>query len=128
MKNVLWGLMVMVTFHLEAKAQEKQTIDQQCDFKQCSIVISFNKEKIDYKFKSLDDMHEQIEVIINEIDFNNYDVKKESCEVLIELKLEIAFGVTKIVLSELLKTNCTEATTSEAARKLKAMLLAATIG
>jgi hypothetical protein len=67
-------------------------------------------------------------VIINEIDFNNYDVKKESCEVLIELKLEIAFGVTKIVLSEIIKTNCTEATTSEAARKLKAMLLAATIG
>lgn len=128
MKKSLLVLMIMVAFLFEAKAQEKLPKDQQYDFKQCSIVISFNKEKTEYNFKSLDDVNEQIEVIINEIDFNEIDLKKENCEVLIELKLEIAFGVTKIALSEIIRTNCTEATTSEAARKLKAMLLAATIG
>ncbi|WP_396155956.1 hypothetical protein [Flavobacterium sp.] len=128
MKNVLLGLMVMVTFLFEAKAQEKQTIDQQCDFKSGSIVVSFNKERIEYKFTSLDDLNEQVDEISKEIDFADFTNKKEVCEIIVELKLEIAIGATRIRLSEIIKTNCTEATTSEAARKLKAMLVAATIG
>jgi hypothetical protein len=118
----------MVTFLLEAKAQEKYTKDQQCDYKSGSLVVSLNKERIEYKFASLEDLYEQVEEIGKEIDFTNFNNKKEVCEVIVELQLEIAIGATRIRLSEIIQTNCKDEATALAVRKLKAMLQAVTIG
>lgn len=126
MKNGLLCIIAMVLILFDVNAQEKQRIDQQCDFKQGSIVIVYKNECIEYKFKSLDDLNEQIETIINEIDFST--IKNESCEVQLELKLEIAFDVINIQLSELIKTNCKGIALETAAKRLKAMLLAAAFG
>jgi hypothetical protein len=118
----------MITFLFEAKSQEKQTKDQQCDFKSGSIVVTFNKERIEYKFASLEDLNEHVDEINKEIDFTNFNNKKEVCEVILELQLEIAIGATRIQLSEIIQTNCKDEAIALAVRKLKAMLQAVTIG
>jgi hypothetical protein len=128
MKYVSLGLIVIVTFLFVSMVQEKRAKAQQCDFKSGSIVVSFNKERIEYKFTSLDDLNEQVDEISKEIDFADFTNKKEVCEVIVELKLEIAIGATRIRLSEIINTNCKEEATALAVRKLKAMLVAATIG
>ncbi len=128
MKYISLCFIVMVTFLFEAKAQEKHTKDQQCDYKSGSLVVSLNKERIEYKFASLEDLYEQVEEIGKEIDFTNFNNKKEVCEVIVELQLEIAIGATRIRLSEIIQTNCKDEATALAVRKLKAMLQAVTIG
>ena len=128
MKYVLLGLIIMLTFWFDAKPQEKQTKDQQCDFKSGSIVVTFNKERIEYKFASLEDLNEHVDEISKEIDFTNFNNKKEVCEVILELQLEIAIGATRIQLSEIIQTNCKDEAIALAIRKLKAMLQAVTIG
>ena len=128
MKYISLCFIVMITFLFEAKSQEKQTKDQQCDFKSGSIVVTFNKERIEYKFASLEDLNEHVDEINKEIDFTNFNNKKEVCEVILELQLEIAIGATRIQLSEIIQTNCKDEAIALAVRKLKAMLQAVTIG
>jgi hypothetical protein len=128
MKYVLLGFIVMLTFWFDANSQEKQTKDQECDFKSGSIVVTYNKERIEYKFASLEDLNEHVDEINKEIDFTNFNNKKEVCEVILELQLEIAIGATRIQLSEIIQTNCKDEAIALALRKLKAMLQAVTIG
>lgn len=128
MKYVLLGFIVMLTFWFDANSQEKQTKDQECDFKSGSIVVTYNKERIEYKFASLEDLNEHVDEINKEIDFTNFNNKKEVCEVILELQLEIAIGATRIQLSEIIQTNCKDEAIALALRKLKAMLRSVTIG
>lgn len=124
MKNVIFGLATIILFIFNANAQDKQNLDQKGDFKYGSIIISFNKETTEYKFKSLDDLSEEIEEIIKEIDLNSIENVKGICEVEIEVKLEIEIGVTKIEVSEIITTNGMEETLTLVKKRLKAVLLA----
>ena len=119
MKKVLFGFIALILFVLTGNAQEQN------DFKCGSLITSFNKEVIKYNFKSIDDLKEQIEVIIKEFDFTTTENKKEICKITIELKLELTIGVTTLILSEIITTNCAEETKTLVTKRLKAMLLAA---
>lgn len=128
MRKGLFTLFGVVLFVFTAHAQEKEDATQEFEFKCGSIITSYNNEVIEYKFKSLDSLNEQIEEIIKEFDFNNSKKDKDVCEIVIELKLEIEKGVTTILLSETIKTNCVAEATETAIKKLKAMVIAASIG
>lgn len=123
----LFSVFGVVLFVFTVNAQEKIDSIQEFEFKCGSIITSYNKEVIEYKFKSLDDLNEQIEAIIKEFDFNS-GKNKDVCEIVIELKLEIEKGVSTILLSETIKTTCGTETIEVAIKKLKAMVIAASIG
>lgn len=128
MKNEVFSLFGIVLFVFIGNAQEKSDSTQQFDFKCGSIITSHNKEVIEYKFKSLDDLDKEIEAIIKEFDFDNSEKNKDVCEIVIELNLEIELGVTTILLSETIKTKCKPETTAMVIKRLKAMIIAASIG
>lgn len=125
MKNLVFGLGAIILFIFNVNAQEKQDLDQIGEFKWGSIIISFNEEIVEYKFKSINQLSEEIEEVIKEIDFNSLQSVKETCGVKMEVKVEIYIGVTKIVISEIISTNCTNEALIGVSKRLKAVLLAA---
>lgn len=125
MKNVLLNSIVIVLFVIVGNAQEKE-IQQEFDFKSGSITTFFNKEVIEYQFKSLDDLGEGIMEIIKGVDIYNSENKKESCEVIFELKLEIVKEKATILISEKITANCEEIHNEAIVKRLKTLLLAAT--
>jgi len=122
--KILFSLFTVVLFVFTGLAQEKSDLKLSY-LKSGSITTTFNKEVIEYKFKSLEDLSIQLEEIIKEIDFNNSENKKEFCKIMIELKLEIAIGVTTLLMSETIITNCEDESAIIAIEKFKAMLTAA---
>lgn len=128
MRKGLFSLFGVVVFVFMVNAQGQNDTTQQYDFKCGSIVTSHNNEVIEYKFKSLDDLNEQIEVIIKEFNFNNSEKNKDVCELVVELKLEMELGVNTILLTEAIKTNCGKEITEMAIKRLKAMVIAASDG
>lgn len=113
--------MAIVLFGCIGSAQEKTA------FKSGSIVTSFNKEVIEYKFKSIDDLDQEIERIGNELKFDSSENKKESCEVIMEIKLEVTLGDSMVLLSEKIITNCVVESITILIKKLKAMLIAVAV-
>ena len=124
MKNSLLGLIAIVLFSFNTKAQGKSDFNQKSEFIHGSVITSFNKEIIEYKFKSLDELNEGLDEIVEEFDFNGFE-KETSCEMKIEIKLELTSGVTKILISEIIRTSCGNESRSAATKRLKTMLLAA---
>lgn len=127
MRNELLSLGTIVLFVFIGNAQEKNDLNQKHEFKCGSIITSHNNEVIEYKFKSLDNLSEEIEEIIKEFDFNNSENIKDVCEIMIELKLEIVIGVTTVLISETIKTNCGTEAKKLTVGKLKAMIIVAAI-
>ena len=124
MRNALFAIIAFVTFAFNGIAQEKKEISLKTDFKSASLITTYENEVTEYKFLSLAELNEEIEQIIQELDFSNsHSTKENTCEVTIEIKIEIAIGATKGLLRGLIITNCADAT--DATKKLKAMLLAA---
>jgi len=102
-------------------AQEKQDFD----FKSASIITSYNKEVVEYKFKSFDDLDLGLNGIIDELDFDGKEKeRKTNCEMTITIRLELLFGVTTGLTSESITTSCTDENAGLAARKLKKILVA----
>jgi lysozyme family protein len=127
MKKPLFGLLAIVSFVFNGIAQEKKDINQKADFKSASLITTYEKEITEYKFLSLKELTEETDQIIQEFDFSNSENNKQNtCEIKIEIKVEVAIGDTRGLVSGLIITNCIGATT--AAKKLKAMLLAAAMG
>ena len=127
MKNILFGLLAIVSFVCNGIAQEKIDINQKADFKSASLITTYEKEVTAYKFLSLEELNEGAEQIIQEFDFSNSEYNKQNtCEITIEIKVEVAIGATVGLVSGLIITSCSDATALT--KRLKAMLLAATMG
>lgn len=127
MKNQLFGLLAIVSFVFNGIAQEKSDIKQKADFKSASLITTYEKEVTEYKFLSLEELNEGADQIIQEFDFSNSEKNKQNtCEITIEIKVEVAIGGTRGLVSGLIITNCSDATTTT--KRLKAMLLAAAMG
>lgn len=127
MKNLLFGLLAIFSFLLNGNAQEKSDINQKIDFKSASLITTYEKEVTEYKFLSLAELNEEVDQIIQELDSSHSEnTKHNSCEVTIEIKIEVAFGETKGLVSGVIISNCIES--NVATKRLKAMLLAATMG
>lgn len=124
MKNVLFGLIAIVSFVLNADAQEKSDVNQKADFQSASLITTYEKEITEYKFLSLIELNEEADQIMQEFDFSNsQNTKQNSCEITIEIKVEVSIGAVKGLMSGLIITNCSEA--AAATKRLKAMLLVA---
>ncbi len=124
MKNLLFGLIAIISFVLNANAQEKSDENQRADFKSASLITTYEKEITEYKFLSLIELNEEADQIIKEFDFSNsQNTKQNSCEITIEIKVEVSIGVAKANFSGLIITSCIEA--ADATKRLKAMLLVA---
>jgi len=124
MKNVLFGLIAIVSFVLNADAQEKSDVNQKADFQSASLITTYEKEITEYKFLSLIELNEEADQIIQEFDFSNsQNTKQNSCEITIEIKVEVSIGVAKANVSGLITTSCIKA--AAATKRLKAMLLVA---
>jgi hypothetical protein len=124
MKNVLYGLIAIVSFVFNANAQEKSDVNQKADFKSASLITTYEKEITEYKFLSLIELNEEADQIIHEFDFSNSQkTKQNNCEITIEIKVEVSIGVAKANVSGLITTSCIEAV--DATKRLKAMLLVA---
>jgi hypothetical protein len=121
MKRRFLSLIATVLFGCIGKAQEKT------EFKSGSIVTSFNKEVIEYKFKSIDDLDQEIERIGKELKFDSSENKKESCELIMEIKLEVTLGDSMVLLSEKIITNCLDESRIIVIKKLKAMIIAVAV-
>lgn len=127
MKNLLFGLIAIVSFVFNGIAQEKSDINQQADFKSASLITTYEKEITEYKFLSLEELNQEVDQIIKEFDFSNSENNKQNnCEITIEIKVEVVIGAARGLVSGLIITNCSAATTET--KKLKEMLLAAAMG
>ncbi len=125
MKYSLFGLIVIVLFSFNGIAQGSDKFNQKAEFIRGSLTTSFNKETIEYKFQSIEELNEALEEIIQEFNFNSVENDKTVCELSITLKLEMAVGVETIQLSEVIKTSCANETASQAVKRLKTVLLVA---
>lgn len=127
MKNLLFGLLAIVSFLLNGNAQEKSDLNQKIDFKNASLITTYEKEVTEYKFFSLAELNEEVDLIIQELDCSHSDnIKHNSSEITIEIKIEVAIGETKGLVSGVIISNCSES--NVATKRLKAMLLAAAMG
>lgn len=127
MKNLLFGLIAIVSFVFNANAQEKSDINQKADFQSASLITTYQKEITEYKFLSLIELDEEADQIIQEFDFSNsQNTKQNICEITIEIKVEVNIGAVKGLISGLIITNCSEAVA--ATKRLKTMLLVVAIG
>jgi hypothetical protein len=122
MKRGLFGLLAIVLFVQIGNAQEENDLDEKCDFKCGSIITTFNKETIEYKFRLQDDLSQEVEEIINEFDLSSSENIKDVCEIMIELKIEIGIGVTTILISEKIKASCENEARAMIAKKLKTLI------
>ncbi len=124
MKNVLFGLIAIISFVLNTNAQEKSDVNQKADFQSASLITTYEKEITEYKFLSLIELNEEADQIIQEFDFSNsQNAIQNTCEITIEIKVEVSIGVAKANVSGLITTSCIEAV--DATKRLKAMLLVA---
>ena len=124
MKNVLFGLIAIISFVLNTNAQEKSDVNQKADFQSASLITTYEKEITEYKFLSLIELNEEADQIIQEFDFSNSQkTKQNTCEITIEIKVEVSIGVAKANVSGLITTSCIKA--ADATKRLKAMLLVA---
>ena len=127
MKNVLFGLIAIVSFVFNAGAQEKSDVNQKADFQSASLITTYEKEITEYKFLSLIELNEEADQIIQEFDFSNSkSTKQNTCEITIEIKVEVSIGAVKGLMSGLIITNCSEA--AAATKRLKSMLLVVAMG
>ena len=127
MKNVLFGLIAIISFVLNTNAQEKSDVNQKADFQSASLITTYEKEITEYKFLSLIELNEEADHIIQEFDFSNsQNTKQNTCEITIEIKVEVSIGVAKANVSGLITTSCIEA--ADATKRLKAMLLVVAMG
>ncbi|QBZ96970.1 hypothetical protein [Flavobacterium sangjuense] len=127
MKKPLFGLIAIVSFVFNGIAQEKNDVNQKADFKSASLITKYEKEVIEYKFLSLEELNEEAEQIIDGLDFSNSENSKQNtCEITIEIKVEVAIGAGRGLMSGLINVNCVDTTT--ATKRLKAMILAAVMG
>ena len=53
MKNLLFGLIAIVSFVFNGIAQEKSDLNQKADFQSASLITIYEKEITEYKFLSL---------------------------------------------------------------------------
>lgn len=124
MKNLLLGLIIIFSFVFNGIAQEKSDVKLKADFKSASLTTTYEKEVTEYKFLSLMELNEEAEQIIQEFNFDNFEnSKKNTCALTIEIKIEVAIGVSRGFVSGIIITNCSEA--AAAIKQLKEMLLAA---
>ena len=120
----LFFRVIIILFAFNLNAQERE----HADFKSASIVTSYNKEVVEYKFKSLDDLSLGIDEIIEEFDFKSKEKEKnEGCDITVMIKVEMSLGVAPVVLSESITTICTDEKVGVAIRKLKRILIALAI-
>lgn len=118
MKNLFFSSIIIFIFNLNAQERKNFT------FKSASLITSYNKEVVEYKFKSLNDLKISLEEIINELNFNgNEKVKKESCSVTLMIRVEIALGTAEEVLLESITTGCTDDDVKVATKKLQNFLI-----
>ncbi len=124
MKNVLFGIIAFAAFAFNGIAQEKKDINQKADFKSASLITTYDNQVTEYKFLSLVELNDEIEQIIQELDFDNAQGKKHNtCKIIIEIKVEITIGTTIGIMAGLINTSCNDA--ANETKRLKAMLLAA---
>ena len=127
MKNLLFGLIAIVTFIFNGIAQEKSDAIQKVEFKNASLITTCEKEITEYKFLSLTELNEEVDQIIQELDLRNFPkTKQNACEVTVEIKVEVAIGAAKGLMSGLITVNCVDSET--VAKRLKEMILAAVMG
>lgn len=122
MKKTLLGLIAIVLFSLNGNAQQNGS-DQRFEFIYGSVITTFNKEIIEYRFKSLEELNGSLDEITKDFDF---DKKEKACEIKIEVKIELTSGKTKILISEVINTSCDNESLSAATNRLKSMTLATT--
>lgn len=122
MKNVLLGLIAIVLISLKSNAQEKE-FNQKFEFIDGSVITTFNQEIIEYKFKSLEEINEGLDEIINEFDFES-PKKGKPCEIKIEIKIRLNSGTAQILVSEIANTSCDNESLSSATNRLKSILSA----
>lgn len=128
MKNRIFSFISLLLFVFISNAQENSDLNRKPDFVCGSFITSYNNEVTEYKFKSIDALNDGLEEIIKDFDFNNSENKKDVCEIVLELKIEIAVGVSTILKSEVIKTNCNPEAANEAVKRFKAMISAVIIG
>lgn len=127
MKNTIFGLIAVLLIVFNGIAQEKTNTNQKAVFESASLITSFQKEVIEYKFLSLVELNEESEKILEEFNFSNSDnTKQNACEITIQIKIEVTIGVAKGLISGSIISSCTNA--GAATIRLKAMLLAAAMG
>lgn len=124
MKNLIFGIAAIIFLQFKGIAQEKNDNNQKTEFKSASLITTYESEIIEYKFLSLVELNEEVEQIIQELDFSNSQNKKQrTLEVTIEIKVEITIGSIKGLMSGLIITSYAEAVNDT--KRLKAMLLIA---
>lgn len=125
MKGLFFSV-IIILFAFNLNAQKKEDID----FKSASILTSYNKEVVEYKFRSLDDLSLGIDEIIEVFDFKSKEKekeKKEGCDITVMIKVELSLGVASVILSESITTLCTDENIGIATKKLKRILIAMAI-
>ncbi len=107
-------------------AQDKKDLNQKTDFTSASLITRYENETTEYKFLSMVELNEEVEQIIQDLDFNNFNSEQKNCIITIEIKVEVTIGDIKGLVSGSIISRCEDA--AAATKKLKAMLLAAAMG
>ncbi|MDI1316740.1 hypothetical protein [Flavobacterium sp.] len=123
MKDFLFRLLSVLSV-INLNAQEREEVY----FGSASILTSYNKEVVEYKFKSLADLNLGLDEIIEEFDFKGKKIeKKEGCDITLMIRVEMSLGVASVVLSESITTLCTDENLGIVTKKLKRILTAMAI-
>lgn len=123
--KILFVLITVLLFFFIGNAQEN--LDEKSDFIRGSVITSLNKEVIEYKFRSFEDLNQGIVDIVKDFDCASNENLKQGSELVIEIKLEIAIGITSILLTEIIKSKCSDKIEALVLKRLKAISVAAAI-
>ena len=104
-------------------AQKTDLIDD--DFKGCSLIITFDDEKIEYRFASLIDLEKNLEGILIDRDYFDKEDNKKERKLIVELRLVTIKDNIRNITSEKITTDCLQNKITIAIIKLKSVILAA---
>ena len=116
------ALVIAIGFFTMGNAQKTEGVNNGYDYNCCSLITSFNYEKTVYQFYSPEDLILGIDEIVKELYSNCPKKKKETCEISIEIKIEMSNGRSKTIISGMITTISNDDETNNTIQKLKAFL------
>lgn len=109
---------------INVNAQNKADSEAEYSLNHVSITTSFKDENIEYKFKSLEELNDEIVGIIEDLDLDKSRSINDACEIAIALKLEMFFGAATVEIKEKVISNCKDKTSKAVVETLKRVIAA----
>ncbi|MGV3695902.1 MAG: hypothetical protein ACO1NP_02310 [Flavobacterium sp.] len=124
----MFNLFALTFCMFTSNAQSKTDLKRTKEFNSASITTVLNEETIEYKFGSLEDLDEGFDKSIEGLACKHHLSKESSgCQVIIKVNIDFSVGYTRVSMSEVITTMCTESL-EEIIKRFKTMVSTITSG